>query len=61
MVAQAMRLNPRYPSLYLFTLGEAYFWTGRYAEAITALKEAASRSPDFLYTPFFLALSYVEQ
>jgi adenylate cyclase len=60
-VEQAMRLNPRYPPVYLFTLGESYFWTGRYPEAITALKEAASRSPNFVYTHFFLALGHVEQ
>ena len=37
-----MRLNPHYPPLYLFDLGRAYRLTGRYAEAITTLKEAIS-------------------
>ena len=48
MVEQAMRLNPRYPPWYLFQLGWAYRLTGRYAEAIATLKEALSRSPNFL-------------
>src|SRR5262249_9919459 len=46
VVEQAMRLNPRYPSHYLFNLGWAYHSTGRYAEAVATLKEALSRSPN---------------
>src|SRR5262249_23886944 len=30
-MAQALRLNPRCPPLYLFEVGAAYRWTGRYA------------------------------
>jgi TolB-like protein/Tfp pilus assembly protein PilF len=57
-VEQAMRLNPRYPPLYLFQLGWAYRATGRYAEAITTLKEVISQSPDWLSAHFLLAASY---
>jgi tetratricopeptide (TPR) repeat protein len=57
-VEQAMRLNPRYPPIYLFQLGVAYCWTGRYAEAIATLKEAISRSPNFLPAHEVLALTY---
>ncbi|HKA56691.1 MAG TPA: tetratricopeptide repeat protein, partial [Candidatus Binatia bacterium] len=46
-VQQAMRLNPHYPPFYLFELGWAYRLTGQYAEAVAALKEAISRSPNF--------------
>jgi len=58
---QAMRLNPRYPPLYLLQLGHAYQLTGRYAEAIATLKEAISRSPNFLPAHEILVVSYCEQ
>jgi len=60
-VEQAMRLNPRPPPFYLFTLGSAYFWTGRYAEAVATLKEAVSRNPNRLDGSLNLAVSYVLQ
>jgi adenylate cyclase len=60
-VAQAMRLNPRYPPNYLFRLGWAYNLTGRYAEAIATLKEAISRSPNHLPAHVTLTFSYLEQ
>src|SRR5262245_23663666 len=60
-VAQAMRLNPRYPPWYAFELGWAYQLTGRYAEAIATLKEVISRSPNFLSAHFLLATSYLAQ
>ena len=59
MMEQAMRLNPRYPPWYLFELGWAYRLTGRYAEAIATLKEAISRSPNFLPAHLHLAVSYL--
>jgi adenylate cyclase len=58
LVEQAMRLNPRYPVLYLFNAGWAYTMVGRYAEAITALKTALLRNPDNLAASFWLAGSY---
>jgi adenylate cyclase len=61
MVEQAMRLNPRYSPLYLNQLGVAYRLTGRYAEAVTALKEVVSRSPNELGAQLILAVSSVEQ
>src|SRR5262249_20895969 len=42
-IAQAMRLNPHYPPSYLINLGWADLFAGRYAEAITTLREAISR------------------
>jgi len=60
-VEQAMRLNPHYPPYYLIQLGWAYNLTGRYAEAVTTLKEATSRSPTHFGAHFNLALSYTQQ
>jgi adenylate cyclase len=61
MVKQAMRLNPHYPPFYVFELGWAYRLTGRYAEAVTALEETISQSPNFPPAHFNLTASYVEQ
>jgi TolB-like protein/Flp pilus assembly protein TadD len=61
-LAQAMRLNPRYPPLYLEReLGRAYYGVGRYAEAITTLKEANRRLPSLGDIHVLLALSYLGQ
>jgi TolB-like protein/Flp pilus assembly protein TadD len=57
-VEQAMRLNPHYPPGYLFELGTAYLGTGRYAEAITTLKEVISRNPNLLHAHTNLVNSY---
>lgn len=61
MVEQAMRLNPRYPPLYLFGLGWAYNLTGRYVEATATLQEFLSRSPNNLPGHLLLAFSYLWQ
>jgi TolB-like protein/Tfp pilus assembly protein PilF len=61
MVEQAMRLNPRYPPWYLLELSCAYYYPGRYAEAVATLKELISRSPNFPSAHRMLALSYVQQ
>lgn len=53
-----MRLNPRYPIYYLFGLGHAYFLTNRYEEAITALKKALNRNPNFWPANVHLAATY---
>ncbi len=60
-VAQAMRLNPRYPPWYLWELGFTYHLTGRYVEAIATLKEVISRSPNFPPAHIILAVSYLWQ
>jgi adenylate cyclase len=60
-VEQAMRLNPHYPPIYLFESGLAYYYTGRYAEAITTLQELISRSPNLLTAHVLLASSYRRQ
>ena len=58
---QAMRLNPRYPPIYLFNLGWTYRLTERHTEAVTTLKEAISRNPNLLYAHLLLAISYTLQ
>ncbi|MBI3757411.1 MAG: tetratricopeptide repeat protein, partial [Deltaproteobacteria bacterium] len=55
---QAMRLNPRFSSWLLVLSGSAYFWTGRYTEAIAVLKEALSRSPNWPTAYMTLAANY---
>jgi tetratricopeptide (TPR) repeat protein len=60
-MAQAMRLNPRYPPRYLFELGQAYRLIGRYTEAVATLKESISRNPNFPPPYPDLALSYLWQ
>ncbi|MBI3796262.1 MAG: tetratricopeptide repeat protein [Deltaproteobacteria bacterium] len=61
LVEQALRLDPHYPPFYLGDLGWTYWLTGRYTEAVAALKEATSRGPNLLYAHFTLANSYVQQ
>jgi adenylate cyclase len=60
LIEKAMRLNPRYPAGYLATLGFAYLVTGRYGEAVDALKKALSRNPSFLGAHMMLAVVYSE-
>src|SRR5262249_22308856 len=60
LVEKAMRLDPHYPASYLYALGQAYYLTGRYEEAISAFKRLLTRSPDHLHGHFFLAIAYSE-
>ena len=55
-----MRLNPRYPFIYLWTLGHAYYLTEQYEEAIAALKRLLNHNPDFLPAHAYLAGMYGE-
>jgi tetratricopeptide (TPR) repeat protein len=61
MLAQAMRLNPHYPPIYLFYLGEAYNQIGRYTDAVATVQEALSRNPNLFGAQTVLGLSYVRQ
>jgi adenylate cyclase len=56
-----MRLNPHYPAWYLSHVGNAALATGRYAEAITALKNCLARNPNFLGVYPSLVASYIFQ
>jgi tetratricopeptide (TPR) repeat protein len=59
-VETAMRLNPWYPPFYAFDLGRAYRLLGQDEKAITALKEALVRNPNFLPARLQLAGVYSE-
>jgi adenylate cyclase len=60
MTERAMRLNPRYPVLYLANLGIAYRLAGRYEEAIATAKRILARQPNFPPAYFMLAVSYAQ-
>jgi adenylate cyclase len=59
-VERAMRLNPRYPATYLYTLGHVHFLMRRYDDALTALKRLVNRNPDWLPGHAFLSATYAE-
>ncbi len=61
MLAQGMRLNPRYSPIYLEELGKAYYQLDRYSEAIATLKEATRRSPTSTNVQLALTLNYLGQ
>jgi TolB-like protein/class 3 adenylate cyclase/cytochrome c-type biogenesis protein CcmH/NrfG len=58
LLKKAIRLNPHYPTRYIFNLGRAYFQAGRYDQAISALKEAIIKNPHFPPVHYYLAASY---
>ena len=60
LVEKAMRLDPHYPASYVFALGQAYYLTGRYEEAIITFKRLLTHHPDHLHGRFFLAIAYSE-
>ena len=60
MAEKALRLNPRYPSLPLTVLGDAYYLTGRTEEAIATLKRSINASPHYLPSHVNLAAIYSE-
>jgi adenylate cyclase len=53
-----MRLNPYYPDWYAHNVGNAYALLGRYAEAITANRDALTRNPNFLLAHLGLVAIY---
>lgn len=58
LIYQAMRLNPMYPQIYLWNLGNAYLVTKKYKKAIKTLKKSLDRNPDFWPSHILLAVSY---
>ncbi len=58
LLQKAMRLDPFYPAWYEFHLGHVLFNSGRYEEAITALKRGAERNSNYPAFPLFMAASY---
>jgi len=55
---KAMRLSPMYPAWFLRNLGMAYRLTGRYDEAIEALKRYRERNPEAVFAYTELAILY---
>ena len=60
-IKQAMRLDPQYPFFYLWTLGHAYYLTGRSDEAIATFRKVLARNPNFVPAHAFLAVLYRER
>jgi adenylate cyclase len=60
LVEKAIRLDPQQQADYAVTLGEAYYLTGWYEEAIAAFKRALVRYPNLLAAHALLAASYSE-
>jgi len=60
LVKKAMRLNPMYPTEYLWNLGHAYYLMGRHEDAIETLKRARDRNPDYVPVHAYLTASYSE-
>jgi adenylate cyclase len=58
LVKKAMRLNPHYPAIYLLTLGNGYFFTGQYEEALAAYKTLGIHSPNLPVVHAGLAMTY---
>jgi len=58
LIEKARRLDPAHSADA--SLGHAYLLTGRYEEAIAALKRALSRDPNLFVGYWFMALSYSE-
>lgn len=57
-IKKAMRLDPHSPPDYLYQLGKARFFMGRYNDALATLEEVKRRFPDYDWTFFYLAATY---
>jgi len=56
---QAMRLDPHHAVYYSSDLAAAYRHLGKYDQAVTTLKEALTRNPDWFPTYFELVMNYM--
>ncbi len=56
---KAMTLNPYYTYEYPWTLGLAYFFLGRYPEAVEAMKDALEHNANAPLPRLFLAAAYI--
>jgi adenylate cyclase len=61
LIRHAMRLNPRYPFFYLWTLGHAYYLTGHGQEALDAFGKIVQRNPNFVPAHAYRAVLLSEQ
>jgi adenylate cyclase len=60
LMEQALHLNPRLPSWYFLSLGQAYYFLGRTTEAIEPLQRVLSVYPHRIDTHLLLAAVYSE-
>lgn len=58
LIAQAMRLDPHYPDMFLHFAGQAYFALGRYEDAAASLKRRLVRNPNTDASRVLLAACY---
>lgn len=56
---KAMALNPYYTYEYPWTLGLAYFFLGRYPEAVEAMQDALEHNANAPLPRLFLAVTYI--
>jgi adenylate cyclase len=56
---KAIRLNPHGPIFYYRNLGSVLWMTGRYEEAVSALKKVVQRSPNHITVHLHLAATYI--
>ena len=59
-IRKAMRLNPRYPFLYRWNVGHAFFLMERYDEAITTFESVVAVNPEFPEAHLTLAAAYAQ-
>jgi TolB-like protein/DNA-binding winged helix-turn-helix (wHTH) protein/Flp pilus assembly protein TadD len=59
LIKKGMELNPYYTWDYPYNLGRAYYYLGRYEDAIAALEEARTRNENVVPVRLHLAASYV--
>jgi len=55
-IKKAMRLNPHHPFYYVWTLGHAYYLTGRSDEAVETFRRVLEQNPNFVAAHAFLAV-----
>ena len=60
LIGRAMRLNPRYPFFYLWTLGHAYYLTERRQEALDTFARILEHNPNFVPAHAYRAVVFSE-
>lgn len=57
LIRKAMNLSPHYPARYPSLLGQAYYYLGRYEEAIYPLQEARKRNIELITPHIYLIVA----
>ena len=61
LIDTAMRLNPHYPSQYIFILGQAHYLMGHSEEALAIFRRVLNRNPKHLSAHSYLAILLSER